>query len=347
MYLPPSTPQDTERRSSFIDAPGERLRCDSDLFGFDNEHHQPKKAWEQAHQESHTDEHYGWESMPPPPSVSVPYEDLVQSAGSLKSLLQQLSALVQALAKRDEELQGVDMAAASALDKNVKSATQILDDGLSRLAQLKAESAQSDTGRLLETNQAMLDQSMTLLNRLVQVIKGARQMQLDLQAGADGKKLSTEEFTHRHKVWVEGFGHIATETLEASPLLVEALGEVVKCRGKHEEMQVSIRSISARTAQLIASSKTKQLSKGCTSKENIITGGNDLINISHTLLAAVRESYNLSLASILIEDYTDLSQNQAKRLMMAKQVEVLRLESTLEKEREKLSRLRTMMQMDS
>lgn len=56
--------------------------------------------------------------------------------------------------------------------------------------------------------------------------------------------------------------------------------------------------------------------------------------------ASVREAQDLALASVLMEDFTELTSNQAKRLTMATQVNVLKLEKELENEREKLGRLR-------
>ncbi len=46
--------------------------------------------------------------------------------------------------------------------------------------------------------------------------------------------------------------------------------------------------------------------------------------------ASARESQDLELASVLLDQYEDLSANQAKRLTMATQVNVLKLEKDLE-----------------
>ena len=64
------------------------------------------------------------------------------------------------------------------------------------------------------------------------------------------------------------------------------------------------------------------------------------MKIGTELLAAARESQDLALASVLMEDFSQLTENQCKRLTMATQVNVLKLEKDLEREREKLGRLR-------
>ncbi len=63
----------------------------------------------------------------------------------------------------------------------------------------------------------------------------------------------------------------------------------------------------------------------------MIKGSEELVKSSHTLLASIRDAQNLVLAGMLLQDYGSLSENQAKKLVMATQVEVLRLESSLER----------------
>lgn len=54
------------------------------------------------------------------------------------------------------------------------------------------------------------------------------------------------------------------------------------------------------------------------------------MNIGQELLAGARESQDLALASVLMEDFSELTANQCKRLTMATQVNVLKLEKELE-----------------
>jgi hypothetical protein len=54
------------------------------------------------------------------------------------------------------------------------------------------------------------------------------------------------------------------------------------------------------------------------------------MTIGQDLLAAARESQDLALASVLMEDFSELTANQCKRLTMATQVNVLKLEKEVE-----------------
>ena len=90
-------------------------------------------------------------------------------------------------------------------------------------------------------------------------------------------------------------------------------------------------------------------------KSSIEVHSDALVSTSHRLLAAIREANSFQLASVLLEDFNSLSETQAKKLIMTtqvplyvggalgrhdkaqyhsdltNQVEILRLESSLEK----------------
>lgn len=248
---------------------------------------------------------------------------------------------VQTLSLRDQELRGLANSTATELERQLDTATQMLEDSLRRLDNMARECNTTQSGRLLETNTALITFSRETVLRLTLVLKGAAQMKKDLYKSERGVELTMNEFAHKHQKWVTGFESIITQVAETAPLLMESLNEVVRGRGKHEEMQVAVRAISAHSAQLIASSRNKILPNGAMSKETILNQGGFLITSSQQLLTAIRDSYNLSLANILIDDYKDLNPNQAKRMLTAKQVEVLKLEAELEREREKLGQLKT------
>eukprot|EP00053_Salpingoeca_punica_P003663 m.44551 g.44551 ORF g.44551 m.44551 type:complete len:972 (-) comp12336_c0_seq1:385-3300(-) len=283
-------------------------------------------------------------SPPPPPAPVRPVitesKEITAAASLLRERLGQMVEYVQMLSVRDQELRGLANNTENELERNLDTATQMLEDSMRRLDTMMKECNSTQSGRLLETNTALITFSRETMLRLTLVLKGASQMKKDLYKSERGTELTMNEFAHKHGKWATGFESIVTQVAETAPLLMESLNEVVRGRGKHEEMQVAVRAISAHTAQLIASSRNKMLRDGAMSKETILNQGGYLITSSQQLLTAIRDSYNLSLANILIDDYKSLNANQAKRMMMAKQVEVLKLEAELEREREKLGQLK-------
>ena len=116
--------------------------------------------------------------------------------------------------------------------------------------------------------------------------------------------------------------------------------------GKHEELQVATRAITAAVAQLASMSRTKSASEDATSQSSVTKYCSTVIEVGNELLAAARESQDLALASVLMDDFTELTANQAKRLTMATQVNVLRLEKEVEQERQKLGQLRRLNYQD-
>ncbi len=90
------------------------------------------------------------------------------------------------------------------------------------------------------------------------------------------------------------------------------------------------RNIAASVAQLAALSRTKTMPRGDESGTVLESKSNFVIETSRSIAASSRESQDLELASVLLENYDNLSANQAKRLQMATQVNVLKLEKDLE-----------------
>lgn len=266
--------------------------------------------------------------------------ELVTSAGALKMALRELLDLVRTVSSRDSELRGAARVVAGEIEKKAYTAQQMLADSIARLEKLKQ--ASTETGRLQETNFGVLDTTMALLRTVVQLITNAQQMQVDLSRREGGSRLTADEFNAKHKKWIEKFSETAGDVIEAAPMLVEAAIQVVTQRVKHEELDVAAHAITGSTARLVADSRTKALPPGCSSGEALVSSGGKVMTASQAVLAAVRESHNLKLASVLLEDFGSLTEHQAKRLMLSTQVEVLKLDAQLQREREKLGRLRTM-----
>eukprot|EP00054_Salpingoeca_dolichothecata_P018350 m.112616 g.112616 ORF g.112616 m.112616 type:complete len:132 (-) comp22834_c0_seq3:259-654(-) len=124
--------------------------------------------------------------------------------------------------------------------------------------------------------------------------------------------------------------------------------------GKHHQKDQELnydfflhRNVAASVAQLVALTKTKKLpTKFEDNQQQVIRHGDIIITTSHDVLSSARESQDLEMASVLMEDLGELSENQAKRLTMATQVQVLKLEKELQNEQEKLRRLRRLNYME-
>lgn len=66
-------------------------------------------------------------------------------------------------------------------------------------------------------------------------------------------------------------------------------------------------------------------------RSDVETSSDALVTTSHQFLAAIQEMSNFQLASVMLEDFNGLSENQAKKLLLSTQIEIKRLEGALDK----------------
>lgn len=104
---------------------------------------------------------------------------------------------------------------------------------------------------------------------------------------------------------------------------------------------MSSKDISACSAQLLAFARTTLVGSG-QNVDVLVRSAERLQNGSHAVIAAVREAHQYQLASIVLEECDNLSETQVKKMTMASQISLQKLESQLEKERDRLARLRRM-----
>jgi len=254
------------------------------------------------------------------------------------SVIDAAIATAKSIQLRDRELAKLSNQIANEVEDKMSAAQQSISDATQLFQRLLAQSKATETGRLLEVNTQLLERALKLELGMETVINSAD----GLRAALLRTKGSQDEsdFNAKHQSWFEAL----TETVDAvhggNPMLTEAVRCVLGRKGKHEELQVACRNVTATCAQLAALSKTKKSDNDGGAQAALVTHCARVMETGGELLAAARESQDLALASVLMEDFTELTANQAKRLTMATQVQVLKLEKDLEREREKLGRLR-------
>jgi len=241
---------------------------------------------------------------------------------------------------RDRELQKLANQTVGALDDKVSAAQQSIMDANTLFTRLLAQSKATDSDRTLEVNTQLLETCLKLETAMERVINSAEGMRTALMRSKGSQ--SDGDFNTKHQSWFEALSGSVDAVHEGNPMLTEAVRSVLAGKGKHEELQVASRNITASVAQLSSLSRTKSMAdtKDQGSQNNVSKNCAVVIETGTQLLAATRESQDLALASVLMADFTNLSANQAKRLTMATQVNVLKIEKDLENEREKLGRLR-------
>lgn len=241
---------------------------------------------------------------------------------------------------RDHELAKLSNQIADAIEDKMTAAQQSIADAVKLFQRLLAQAKSTESGRLLEVNCQLLESALKLENGMENVIgasEGLRAALLRTKGSA-----GDTEFNAKHQSWFEALSASVDAVHEGNPMLTEAIRCVLGRKGKHEELQVACRNITSTCAHLAALSKTKGGAGGADdgAQQQVVARCAQVMEIGTELLAGAREAQDLALASVLMEDFSDLTANQCKRLTMATQVNVLKLEKQLEQEREKLGRLR-------
>mmetsp|Transcript_36963 Transcript_36963/g.96834 ORF Transcript_36963/g.96834 Transcript_36963/m.96834 type:complete len:863 (+) Transcript_36963:109-2697(+) len=290
----------------------------------------------------------------PPPARSVSAESTASSAGgsdrakpdpktaiaAFCGIIDGAVEIAKKMQLRDRELAKLSNQVANAIEEKMTAAQQSISDAVTLFQRLLAQSKSTESGRLLEVNTQLLERALLLENGMENVIgasEGLRNALLSTK-GSQGES----EFNAKHQSWFEALTASVEAVHEGNPMLTEAIRCVLGRKGKHEELQVACRNITSTCAHLAALSKTKKGSGGGgdAAQHQVVAKCAEVMTIGQELLAAARESQDLSLASVLMADFSELTDNQCKRLTMATQVNVLKLEKELEQEREKLGRLR-------
>jgi hypothetical protein len=273
--------------------------------------------------------------------LGVP-ETMIQN---LKDILDEAVSTARAIQLRDRELARLSNQLVDAIEEKVTAAQQSILDGIRLFDKLLAQSKATESGRLLEVNQQLLGAARNLEEAMREVINSSEGMRAAL-VGTKGAQ-SEDEFNAKHESWFAALTTSVDAVVDGNPLLMEAVRCVLARKGKHEELQVASRTITAAVAQLAALSRTKSVEGSAqTQVTQVIKNCAHVIEVGNSLLASARESQDLALASVLMEDFEELTSNQIKRLTMATQVNVLKLEKELEREREKLGQLRRLNYQD-
>lgn len=266
-------------------------------------------------------------------------ETMIQT---LKDIFDEAVSTGKAIQLRDRELARLSNQLVDAIEEKVSAAQQSILDGIRLFDKLLAQSKATESGRLLEVNQQLLTVALKLEEAMRNVINSSEGMRAALLRTKGAQ--SNDEFNAKHESWFAALTTSVDAVVDGNPLLMEAVRCVLARKGKHEELQVASRSVTAAVAQLAALSRTKSVEG--TAQGQVTKNCSLVIEIGNELLAGARESQDLALASVLMEDFEELTSNQIKRLTMATQVNVLKLEKEVEREREKLGQLRRLNYQD-
>lgn len=212
-----------------------------------------------------------------------------------------------------------------------------IEEAAKRIQEMITESRAAHSGVKLEVNEQILDSCTSLMAAIRVLVHKSRKLQAEIVAN-QGSNGSAKEFYKRNHQWTEGLISAAKSIGLGAKGLLDAANEAVSGEGKLERLIVASHCVAAGTAQLVVASRVKA-SQNSDNLAELSQASRNVTNATATVVATAKSCAQLVQQTEDL-DLGVLNEHQTKRLEIECQVRVLELESSLEKERMKLSALR-------
>lgn len=211
-----------------------------------------------------------------------------------------------------------------------------IDDAASTMEKLMLAARADESKKSIDVDIKILDECNHLLEVVQRLIKEARDLQTEITA--ESGILNAKEFYRKNQKWSQGLISAAKDIGGGAKCLVDAADKVVSGDGKFEEIIAASQEIAGSSAQMVFASKVK--AKKGSLKLEVLSGTSKLVPEKVArVIATCKYLANTENTESQV-DLMALSVHQTKRLEMEVQVKVLELENMLEKEREKLFKIR-------
>ncbi|XP_063225058.1 huntingtin-interacting protein 1 isoform X2 [Bacillus rossius redtenbacheri] len=226
---------------------------------------------------------------------------------------------------------------ADLVERELADMDKAIEEAARSIQELLRSSRAADSGIKLEVNEKILDSCTTLMQAIRALVQKSRLLQAEIVAQGKGTA-SAKEFYKRNHQWTEGLISAAKSVAVGAQLLLTAADGVVSGQGQFSRLVVASQEIAASTAQLVVASRVKaerhspNLGALAQASRTVTQATGTVVATAQSCSELVQESDDL--------DVSGLSQHQAKRLEYESQVRVIELETSLQRERERLAALR-------
>lgn len=223
------------------------------------------------------------------------------------------------------------------VEDELSTMDRAIEEAAKRIQEMITESRAAHSGIKLEVNEQILDSCTSLMAAIRVLVHKSRKLQAEIVAN-QGSNGSAKEFYKRNHQWTEGLISAAKSIGLGAKGLLDAANEAVSGEGKLERLIVASHCVAAGTAQLVVASRVKA-SRNSDNLAELSQASRNVTNATATVVATAKSCAQLVQQTEEL-DLGVLNEHQTKRLEIECQVRVLELESSLEKERMKLSALR-------
>ncbi|XBW37308.1 hypothetical protein QEN19_002890 [Hanseniaspora menglaensis] len=193
------------------------------------------------------------------------------------------------------------------------------------------------SGELGEVNKNILEYALKIVHAILKLINSSTICQEEIVSNSDSL-LSRAEFYKKNNRWSEGLISAAKAVGQSTKLLIATADGLLKQENSFEEFMVCSKDVAASTAQLVAASRVKS-SAHSKSQQGLEESSKDVSECCKKLLQHIRLVLNNSSSGLDI-DFSALSVHENKTIEMEQQVEILKLETLLDKARKRLGDIR-------
>ncbi|XP_077868523.1 huntingtin-interacting protein 1-like [Saccoglossus kowalevskii] len=253
----------------------------------------------------------------------------------VQTVLKDIQNIAQGLVIKDADVGKEELG--DMVDLEMQTTAEQVDEAVKRIEEMLNKSREESSGIQLEVNSRILDACTLLMRDIKVLINRSKVLQSEIVDVGKGTS-SSKEFYARNNRWTEGLISAAKAVGWGASVLVDGADKVVLGSGKYEELIACSHEIAASTAQLVAASRVKAGDKSKT-MQSLHTASRKVAESTANVVATAKSGAQMIEEKDTM-DFSKMTLMETKRLEMDSQVEVLELESRLEKERRKLAGLR-------
>lgn len=194
------------------------------------------------------------------------------------------------------------------------------------------------SGPQYEVSELLLSCALAITKAVAELILNATNCQIEIVAKNKGNS-SRREFYKKNSRWTEGLISASKAVGAATNILIQSADGVLKNENSLEQVIVACNEVSASTAQLVAASRVKAQSMSKT-LEKLETSSGGVNGACKALVSKVRLYINKDANTSSGPDLSKLTTYEGKTLEMEQQVEILKLENSLNQARKRLTEIR-------
>ncbi|KAE8351483.1 cytoskeleton assembly control protein Sla2 [Aspergillus coremiiformis] len=252
--------------------------------------------------------------------------------------LQSLSKLVDAFAPQSTKI-STNGDLGDLVDQELTKAADAIDAAAARLAKLKKKPRDGFSTYELRINDVIVEAAIAVTNAIAELIKAATESQQEIVREGRGSSSRTA-FYKKNNRWTEGLISAAKAVANSTNTLIETADGVISGRNSPEQLIVASNDVAASTAQLVAASRVKA---------SFMSKTQDRLEAASKAVGAACRALVRQVQAIIVErnqdgsekvDYSKLSSHEFKVQEMEQQVEILQLENSLARARQRLGEMR-------